>query len=194
MAFKDKNKAMRDASVTLTSLNKEVRRSLDSMGEGASTLANRRTSVVAGVLGGAGLSAIAYVAATFVPGLQFIVLGPIAITFGIAAGILCVRGFRPSDEERRGDIVRLELEKNEQAARMLYERIVQLPPGTPKMIRDELWQGYLEVSQNLIKMSSSSSPLLLEPPGKSRLEGLVPRPQLPAPEDSSMLPPNLAGD
>ena len=139
---------------SLTTVVGKVRHHLIDIVQSAGALAERRTTVVGGVLGGFGAMTIGYVVTAFISPLNFALFGPLLAATGIAAGVLYVRLFSIPPDERSGDGRRLIYEENEQIALILRERLKDLPAGAPKYVRDGLWREYLAVAKSLTALAS----------------------------------------
>lgn len=126
---------MKSELKTLTLVAKEAGRALDNASASSARLSRHNTSTLIGVMGGFLGLAAAYGASLVLP-VSLPIAAFIATGLGITGGVLSFRLSRGADAEYR-------LDRNRVACEEILDRIRQLPPGTPKVVRDELWNTYM---------------------------------------------------
>ena len=115
-------------------ITRQASRAIDSAETTSANLSRRNTSTLCGVVGGFSGMGFAYTLSLAFP-VSFPIVAIIATGLGISAGVLSFRLARGISDEYR-------LDRNRVATDEILDRIRRLPPGTPREVRDELWNTY----------------------------------------------------
>jgi hypothetical protein len=143
---------IRETTQEAKSLDRFDRKELEEI---AGSYDNATSGKLAGIVGGIIGAAGGFALTTFV-GTTIVITGPAGLVLGAALGVLAMRGRTQLKVERETQKLRIALNEIE-------ARVRQLPPDTPRSVRDALWEEYeLQVRRygQLTRTTNDNSPRL----------------------------------